>query len=184
VRWVAETQVREDARAVLQRVLETPVSPELVATDPHGGVTQKTEEILGPYELHDFFLWYFLRIGAGPAKTAMLAEHAFAGRYDAATIRRWLKVFTERFFGSQFKRSVMPDGPKVGSVALSPRGDWRMPSDASREAWMAELAGLEAAAQRASRAPAAPRPPKPRRAPPRRAKTAPRAASRPRRPKR
>ena len=94
---------------------------------------------MGPYELHDFFLYAFVRLGAGPRKILFLAEHAFADRYDAATLRRWLRVFVDRFFDHQFKRSVMPDGPKVGSVSLSPRGDWRMPSDASKAAWLREL---------------------------------------------
>ena len=94
---------------------------------------------MGPYELHDFFLFCLLRLGAGPAKTLFLAEHAFRGHYDAATIRRWLRVFVTRFFDQQFKRSMSPDGPKVGSVSLSPRGDWRMPSDASAAAWLAEI---------------------------------------------
>jgi NAD+ synthase (glutamine-hydrolysing) len=94
---------------------------------------------VGPYELHDFFLFTFVRLGAGPRKTLFLAEHAFADRYPGGVLRRWLRVFIERFFDSQFKRSMMPDGPKVGSVSLSPRGDWRMPSDASKEAWLREL---------------------------------------------
>lgn len=113
---------------VLYDILDTPVSPELTTTDA-GAVSQKTEDIIGPYELHDFFLYHLVRWGDSPAKIAFLAEHAFAHTYDAATINRWLQVFVRRFAGSQFKRSVMPDGPKVGSVALSPRGDWRMPSD-------------------------------------------------------
>jgi NAD+ synthase (glutamine-hydrolysing) len=124
---------------VLQAVLETPVSPELLPPRADGAITQRTEEIVGPYELHDFFLFAFARLGAGPRKTLFLAEHAFADRYPPGALRRWLRVFIERFFDSQFKRSVMPDGPKVGSVGLSPRGDWRMPSDASKEAWLREL---------------------------------------------
>ncbi|HEY6553144.1 MAG TPA: NAD(+) synthase, partial [Vicinamibacteria bacterium] len=100
---------------------------------------QKTEEIVGPYELHDFFLYTFVRWGAGPRKILFLAKHAFGERYDEAALRRWLRVFVDRFFDHQFKRSVMPDGPKVGSVSLSPRGDWRMPSDASKAAWLREL---------------------------------------------
>ena len=99
----------------------------------------RTEEIVGPYELHDFFLFCLLRLGAGPAKTLFLAEHAFRGAYEPSTLRRWLRVFVTRFFEQQFKRSISPDGPKVGSVSLSPRGDWRMPSDASSAAWLAEL---------------------------------------------
>jgi NAD+ synthase (glutamine-hydrolysing) len=94
---------------------------------------------VGPYELHDFFLYALLRLGAGPRKTLFLAEQAFAGRYEVPAIKRWLRLFVTRFFEQQYKRSLMPDGPKVGSVALSPRGDWRMPSDASPAAWLAEL---------------------------------------------
>jgi NAD+ synthase (glutamine-hydrolysing) len=139
VAWVAEHHVRPAEREVLVAVLETPVSPELVPPGHGGAITQRTEEIVGPYELADFFLFCLLRWGAGPRKMLYLAAHAFAGRYDETTLRRWLRVFLERFFANQFKRSVMPDGPKVGSVSLSPRGDWRMPSDASREAWLREL---------------------------------------------
>jgi NAD+ synthase (glutamine-hydrolysing) len=139
VRWVADHQAGAAERAVLEAVLETPVSPELLPPRADGAITQRTEEIVGPYELHDFFLFAFARLGAGPRKTLFLAEHAFADRYPPGALRRWLRVFIERFFDSQFKRSVMPDGPKVGSVGLSPRGDWRMPSDASKEAWLREL---------------------------------------------
>lgn len=114
--------------AILTDILDTPVSPELTTTHA-GDVSQKTEDIIGPYELHDFFLYHLVRWGDSPAKIAFLAEYAFASKYDAATIQHWLRIFVRRFATSQFKRSVMPDGPKVGSVALSPRGDWRMPSD-------------------------------------------------------
>jgi NAD+ synthase (glutamine-hydrolysing) len=126
---------------MLRAVLETPVSPELVPPAQDGRITQRTEDLVGPYELHDFFLYCLLRWGAGPRKALFLAEHAFAGRYDTATLRRWLTVFLQRFFAQQWKRSVMPDGPKVGSVSLSPRGDWRMPSDALPAAWLRELEG-------------------------------------------
>jgi NAD+ synthase (glutamine-hydrolysing) len=119
-------------------VLATPVSPELVPAAADGSIAQRTEEIIGPYELHDFFLWGMVRLGAGPRKLLFLARHAFPER-DPATLRRWLRVFIERFFASQFKRSAMPDGPKVGSVGLSPRADWRMPSDASAALWLREL---------------------------------------------
>jgi NAD+ synthase (glutamine-hydrolysing) len=139
VGWVAGHETTGSERTVLQSILETPVSPELVAVGRDGETTQRTEDIVGPYELHDFFLYALLRLGAGPRKTLFLAEHAFAGRYDAEGIRRWLRLFVTRFFEQQYKRSLMPDGPKVGSVALSPRGDWRMPSDASPAAWLAEL---------------------------------------------
>ncbi len=138
VEWLA-AQAGEAERDVLRAVLETPVSPELVPPAPDGTLTQATEELLGPYELHDFFLHALLRVGAGPAKTLFLAEQAFAARYPRAELGRVLRVFLERFFDQQFKRSVMPDGPKVGSVSLSPRGDWRMPSDASKDAWLREL---------------------------------------------
>jgi NAD+ synthase (glutamine-hydrolysing) len=140
VSWVAENQASAEERGVLEAILATPVSPELVPPGEDGAIAQKTEDIVGPYELHDFFLWCFVRLGAGPRKTLFLAEHAFAGRYDRAALRKWLRVFLERFFDNQFKRSTAPDGPKVGSVSLSPRGDWRMPSDASKEAWLRELA--------------------------------------------
>jgi NAD+ synthase (glutamine-hydrolysing) len=139
VAWVAEHQSSAAEREVLQAVLETPVSPELLPPGADGLSPQRTEEIVGPYELHDFFLHAFVRLGAGPRKILFLAEHAFRDRYDEAALRGWLRVFIDRFFDNQFKRSVMPDGPKVGSVSLSPRGDWRMPSDASKAAWLREL---------------------------------------------
>jgi NAD+ synthase (glutamine-hydrolysing) len=139
VRWVADHHASETEREVLGEVLETPVSPELVPPEEDGAIAQRTEEIVGPYELADFFLFCLLRLGAGPAKMLFLAGQAFGDRYDEPDLRRWLRVFIERFFANQFKRSVMPDGPKVGSVSLSPRGDWRMPSDASGEAWLREL---------------------------------------------
>ena len=139
VAFVARERASAEERAVLEDVLATPVSPELVPPTAEGGITQKTEDILGPYELHDFFLWCLVRLGAGPKKTLFLADHAFGSRHPRAVVKRWLRVFLERFFDNQFKRSVMPDGPKVGSVGLSPRGDWRMPSDASKAAWLREL---------------------------------------------
>lgn len=118
------------AAAILRDVLDTPVSPELLPADDKGNIAQKTEDLVGPYELHDFFLYYFMRYGFSKAKIRFLAQHAFRGRYDDDTIDKWLTTFMRRFFNQQFKRSCMPDGPKVGSVNLSPRGDWRMPSDA------------------------------------------------------
>jgi NAD+ synthase (glutamine-hydrolysing) len=139
VEWVASHHTTGAEREVLHAVLETPVSPELLPPGRDGEVLQKTEDLVGPYELHDFFLFCLLRWGAGPRKILFLAEHAFAGRYDRAVLRRWLGVFLRRFFAQQWKRSVMPDGPKVGSVSLSPRGDWRMPSDAAPGAWLREL---------------------------------------------
>ena len=123
---------------VLLDVLDTPVSPELLPPED-GKISQKTEDLVGPYELHDFFLYQLLRCGFGPAKIYRLACRAFEGIYSKETIGKWLKTFCRRFFAQQFKRSCLPDGPKVGSVAVSPRGDLRMPSDASRMAWQKEL---------------------------------------------
>lgn len=131
----------EELGAVLEDILNTPVSPELLPPE-EGEIAQRTEDIVGPYELHDFFLYNFIRGGYRPAKILFLAEQAFRGSYDHAAIRKWLEVFFRRFFSQQFKRSAMPDGPKVGSVALSPRGDWRMPSDASAAVWLKELETL------------------------------------------
>lgn len=138
VQWAADTEQDATARATLLDILDTPVSPELLPADQAGGIAQKTEDLVGPYELHDFFLYHLLRSGYGPAKILFLAETAFRGSYDRPAIHKWLGVFLRRFFGQQFKRSAMPDGPKVGSAALSPRGDWRMPSDASAAAWLEE----------------------------------------------
>lgn len=172
VRWVADHHVNERAREVLLGILETPVSPELIPPDKDDAIVQKTEDLIGPYELHDFFLFHVLRFGVGPAKTLYLARQAFRGVYEPDVIRRWLRVFVERFFQHQFKRSVLPDGPKVGTVCLSPRGDWRMPSDASPAAWLAELDAVPLS----KKAPARSRP-----RPAARRKTAPRAAARRRR---
>lgn len=138
VSWVAEHRTTGPEREVLRSILATPVSPELVPAKGDGSIAQKTEDILGPYELHDFFLFCLVRLGAGPRKILFLAEHAFAG-YDSATLKRTLRTFVTRFFEQQYKRSASPDGPKVGSVSLSPRGDWRMPSDISQAAWLREL---------------------------------------------
>ena len=137
VRYVAD-QSEETLRDVLLDILDTPVSPELLPAE-NGEIAQKTEDLVGPYELHDFFLFYAVRYAFPPAKIFRLAKHAFAGNYDDAAILKWLKIFYRRFFNQQFKRSCLPDGPKVGSVALSPRGDWRMPSDASAALWQREL---------------------------------------------
>lgn len=126
---------------VLRDVLATPVSPELLPPKD-GKISQKTEELVGPYELHDFFLYYLLRFGMEPKKIFRLAKHAFAGTYDDATIKKWLTTFVRRFFIQQFKRSCLPDGPKVGTVTLSPRGDWRMPSDAVSALWMEQCESL------------------------------------------
>ncbi len=126
----------------LRDVLNTPVSPELLPANENGEIAQKTEDLVGPYELHDFYLFYMLRYGFSPAKLYRLSKQALGEVYDDDTLRKWLKVFVRRFFNQQFKRSCMPDGPKVGSVALSPRGDWRMPSDASSALWQAEAERL------------------------------------------
>ncbi|WP_418981762.1 NAD(+) synthase [Alistipes sp.] len=142
VRWAADTEPDPATRATLLDVIDTPVSPELLPADAEGKIAQKTEDLVGPYELHDFFLYHFIRAGYRPAKILLLADEAFRGSYDRATICKWLTVFFRRFFAQQFKRSAMPDGPKVGSVALSPRGDWRMPSDASAAVWLRELEKL------------------------------------------
>jgi len=138
VRYLADTAKTGELRAVLTDILDTPVSPELLPA-AGGKISQETESIVGPYALHDFFLYHMIRWGAGPAKVLRMAVYAFRGEYDEETIRRWLEVFCRRFFAQQFKRSCLPDGPKVGSVTLSPRGDWRMPSDAESAAWLYEL---------------------------------------------
>ena len=129
-------------QAVLEDILDTPVSPELLPAQADGTIAQKTEDLVGPYELHDFFLYYILRFGFAPHKIFRLARYAFRGTYDDATIEKWLRAFLRRFFSQQFKRSCMPDGPKVGSATLSPRGDWRMPSDASGALWLEDLTGI------------------------------------------
>jgi NAD+ synthase (glutamine-hydrolysing) len=141
--WCADTVFAHSAAAtVLHAIADTPISPELLPITVDGRQEQHTEDTVGPYELHDYFLYHFVRHGSRPAKIVAFAEMAFAGRYDRATILKWLEVFFRRFFSQQFKRSAMPDGPKVGSVALSPRGDWRMPSDGSAEVWLDQLAQL------------------------------------------
>ncbi len=142
VRFYADTCDKEELREVLLDVLDTPVSPELLPPE-EGKISQKTEDIVGPYELHDFFLYYVLRFGCTPKKIYRLAKYAFEGAYDNETIRKWLKTFYRRFFSQQFKRSCLPDGPKVGTVAVSPRGDLRMPSDACARIWMDELEHLD-----------------------------------------
>lgn len=139
VEFVAEDWGGDDVRNVLLRIVKTPISPELLPADENGEIAQKTEESIGPYELHDFFLYQTVRCGFGPRKILRLAEFAFGERYDADELRHWLTVFIKRFFSQQFKRSCLPDGPKIGTVSLSPRGDWRMPSDASPATWLAEL---------------------------------------------
>ena len=146
VKWmiasVIECNIFPDSTEVLKDIIDTPISPELLPPDEHGNIVQKTEDSVGPYVLHDFFLYYVMRFGYSPEKIFHLAKRAFAGTYDAATILKWMKMFYRRFFAQQFKRSCMPDGVKVGSVCLSPRGDWRMPSDASVQIWMRQLEKL------------------------------------------
>lgn len=145
VSHVAMNEVEGKARETLLDIIDTPISPELIPADENGNITQKTENLVGPYELHDFFLYNFLRFGFRPAKLFMLAKKAFDGtnknveKYDGETIKHWLREFTRRFFNQQFKRSCLPDGPKVGSVSLSPRGDWRMPTDADSSIWLQEI---------------------------------------------
>ena len=141
VRYYADTCGDEKLKAVLLDVLDTPVSPELLPPED-GKISQKTEDLVGPYELHDFFLYYMMRQSFAPAKVYRLAKLAFGESYDDATILKWLKTFYRRFFAQQFKRSCLPDGPKVGSVAVSPRGDLRMPSDACVHIWMEEIERL------------------------------------------
>lgn len=142
VRYIAEYKMDEATKAVLLDIIDTPISPELIPGDEKGNINQKTEDLVGPYELHDFYLYYFLRFGFSPRKIFFLAQHAFKGMYDDATIKKWLSTFFRRFFNQQFKRSCLPDGPKVGSVSLSPRGDWRMPSDAVSRLWLKECEEL------------------------------------------
>ena len=143
VSHVAENSVDEQSRATLLDIIDTPISPELIPADEHGNIKQKTEDLVGPYELHDFFIYHFMRFGFSPAKIYMLARHAFSkDLYSDEVIKHWLKTFVRRFFNQQFKRSCLPDGPKVGSVSLSPRGDWRMPTDASSALWLVECENL------------------------------------------
>lgn len=130
VSYFANHEISENAKEALLDILDTPVSPELLPKDKEGKITQKTEDIVGPYELHDFFLYHFIKHGSSPERILFLAKEAFKNDYDEETIKKWLDKFIRRFFTQQFKRSALPDGPKVGSISLSPRGDWRMPSDA------------------------------------------------------
>ncbi len=143
VAYVADHEMDEESRNTLLDIIDTPISPELIPFDENGNIKQKTEDLVGPYELHDFFLYYFLRFGFSPSKIKLMAERAFDGSngiiYDSTTIDKWLNTFLRRFFSNQFKRSCLPDGPKVGSVSLSPRGDWRMPSDAMSAVWISDI---------------------------------------------
>ena len=142
VEWVADNEPNQNVSKALHDVVATPVSPELLPADEKGNIAQKTEDLVGPYELHDFFLYNFIGNGFSPAKIAMLAEKAFEGRYDRPTIVHWIKTFFRRFFTQQFKRSAAPDGPKVSSISISAKGDWRMPADAMATAWLEECENL------------------------------------------
>ena len=141
VHYYADTCEDQELKEVLYDVLDTPVSPELLPPKD-GEIAQKTEDLVGPYELHDYFLYYLLRFGFEPGKIYRMALKSFEGAYDVKTVHTWLRTFYRRFFAQQFKRSCLPDGPKVGSVTLSPRGDWRMPSDASSRLWLAQIDAL------------------------------------------
>ena len=141
VQYAADETEDRELRKVLYDVLDTPVSPELLPPKD-GEIAQRTEDLVGPYELHDFFLYYMLRFGYEPSKIFRLAEREFSDEYDNVTILKWLETFCRRFFSQQFKRSCLPDGPKIGTVALSPRGDWRMPSDACVDVWMKDLGNI------------------------------------------
>lgn len=147
IRWIISALIDNNlfpkSVDVLRDIIDTPISPELLPPDEKGNIAQQTEEIIGPYALHDFFLYYFFRFGYSPAKIFFLAKKAFKNDFDEQTILKWLEVFCKRFFTQQFKRSCLPDGVKVGSVALSPRGDWRMPSDASYNVWLKEIEKLK-----------------------------------------
>ncbi len=143
VQWIAYDNTDTQAKSYLLDIVETPISPELLPADESGNIAQKTEDLVGPYELHDFFLYNFVRFGFSPSRLFFMATHAFDGQYTDSTIKKWLIVFLRRFFNQQFKRSALPDGPKVGSVSLSPRGDWRMPSDAQVTLWIAEAENIE-----------------------------------------
>lgn len=143
VSWYADTTDNPQIRRILTDILDTPISPELLPPDSTGKIEQKTEELIGSYDLHDFFLYNMMRWGFSPSKVYYLACQAFNSNYSRQEILKWLKVFYRRFFAQQFKRSCLPDGPKVGSICLSPRGDWRMPSDASADIWLKELEKLE-----------------------------------------
>lgn len=139
VQFVADNGVDEATRKILLDIIDTPISPELLPADKNGNIAQKTENLVGPYELHDFYLYNFVRFGYSPKRLIFMALRAFDGKYSEEVAAKWLKVFFKRFFAQQFKRSALPDGPKVGSVSLSPRGDWRMPSDASANLWLSQL---------------------------------------------
>ena len=139
VKFVAMSEDSDETRSILLDIIDTPISPELIPADEAGNITQKTEDLVGPYELHDFFIYHMVRFGDEPCKLYKKTKLAFKDKYDKETIKKWLRLFYWRFFSQQFKRSCIPDGPKVGSVAISPRGDWRMPSDANVQIWLDEV---------------------------------------------
>lgn len=139
VAWIASSENDSKLREALLDIVDTPVSPELIPADADGNIAQKTEDLVGPYELHDFFLYYFMRFGYSPAKIYYMAREAFGDEYDETTVKHWLRTFLRRFFAQQFKRSCLPDGPKTGSISISPRADWRMPSDADSAIWLEEV---------------------------------------------
>jgi NAD+ synthase (glutamine-hydrolysing) len=143
IEWVAENKFRAETRKVLKDICDTPISPELLPKDKKGNIAQKTEDIIGPYELHDFFLYYVVRMHFSPLKILLLSEIAFKGKYEIVILKKYLTVFYQRFFNNQFKRSCFTDGVKVGSVSLSPRSDWRMPSDAECKLWTSEINGYK-----------------------------------------
>ncbi|MBR3041526.1 MAG: NAD(+) synthase, partial [Eubacterium sp.] len=146
VKWmidsVVENSIFPECSEVLKDIIDTPISPELLPPDENGNISQKTEDSVGPYELHDFFLYYLMRFGYSPSKIYLLAGRAFDNDYSKEEILKWMKMFYRRFFSQQYKRSCMPDCVKVGSVALSPRGDLRMPSDAASSIWLNEIEKL------------------------------------------
>ena len=146
IRWMIDTIAQDPAYSasheVLMDILDTPISPELLPPDASGKIAQQTEDLVGPYALHDFFLYHMMRYDSPPAKIYNLACRVFAEDYDKETVKKWLKVFYRRFFTQQFKRSCMPDGVKVGNISLNPRGDWRMPSDATGRLWLDEVENL------------------------------------------
>lgn len=143
VKWFADNTNNDDERKTLHSIIETPISPELIPANNHDEIAQRTEDLVGPYILHDFFMYNMLRNGYSPRKIFTYACIAFKDVYDADTILKWEKIFYRRFFSQQFKRSCLPDGPKVGSVCLSPRGDWRMPSDATVKLWLKDLENID-----------------------------------------
>ncbi len=139
ITWVAENSKLEECKKTIYDILETPISPELLPLDTKGNIEQMTESLVGPYVLHDFFLYHFLRYGASPKKILYIASKTFDNKFSKEEIKKWLEVFIKRFFTQQFKRNPMPDGPKVGTISLSPRGDLRMPSDAEYNMWLKDI---------------------------------------------